>query len=156
MRQAVPIRVLRGLKFLVRSRPAPANFKPVPARIWKILSAAARTLLTRTWPAPQALPKLHLSRKTTKNSCNVFHRQWQFIQWFISKPTEVFKKSTKYESETFFSAYVTFIESTCSNPHKAIFYPAPAPHQVQPAPARISPRVPAPVPQMRVPANGAG
>jgi len=26
--------------------------------------------------------------KTTKNSGKVFHRWWQFIQWFISKATE--------------------------------------------------------------------
>ena len=43
---------------------------------------------------------------------------------------EVFKKTTKLESEAFFSAYVTFtcIEATSSNPHKEFFYPALSPH----------------------------
>jgi len=36
----------------------------------------------------------------------VFHRWWQFIQWLVSKPREVFKKSIKSGSEIF-SAHVT-------------------------------------------------
>jgi len=57
----VAIRVLRGLKFCVRSRPAPAG-------VWEILTAPApQTIPTRARPA-LFRSQTRTSPKTTKNS----------------------------------------------------------------------------------------
>ena len=70
-------RVPRGLKFFVRSWPTPANLKPALHQQEFEKSCLPPVPAGPPNPLPPrtvSVPNLHLSRKTTKSSCNVFHR----------------------------------------------------------------------------------
>ena len=95
-RISVSFRVLRGLKYFARSRPAPTKFKPAPTRrkLRNLARSPLRRLLTCTRSTfRSASHAATVWRKTTKKSRNnMSHRWWQFIQWFISKPTKALEK----------------------------------------------------------------
>jgi len=78
--------VLRGLKFFVSSCPAPAE-------IWKILPALADFQPASAPPRRPSQPARTGKPLKTHTTCLI--ASGKFSQWFISKPTEVFKKIYK-------------------------------------------------------------
>ena len=60
------------------------NSWPLPFSTCKLLTCTR--LILHCFQPKAALVIMCL--KTTKNSCNIFYRKWQFIQWFITKPPE--------------------------------------------------------------------